>query len=186
MNGVDLNAVNACVHELLRGLCKCLDLIVDLLDGHGAGFDLVIPAVRRCGSGSGYVVKVGYRACELAENGVLEQSYHGLCYSHRAAHACCQLDKELGAGLVELDHVLLKVFEHLVVLIQPAAADGILDALHAGQDQADAVLRAVEQEVCRFLVEVARLHPAEQGRSAHRALNYSVRYLDIADLPGCK
>ena len=61
-----------------------------------------------------------------------------------------------------------------------------LDALHAGQDQADAVLRAVKQEVCRFLIEVAGLHPAEQGCAAHGALDDAVLDLNVADLPGRK
>ena len=53
-----------------------------LLDGHGAGFDLVVPAVRSCRSGGGDIVKVGNGAGYLAEHRVLEQKDHGLCDSH--------------------------------------------------------------------------------------------------------
>ena len=181
---VDLNAIDTGIHELLCGLCKCVDLVVDLLYGHRAGLDLLVPAVGGRRSGSGYVVKVCDRACDLAEKRVFKQHYHGFCDSHGAAHTCGQLDKQLRAGLVELLHVNFKILEHLVVLIQPATENGILDALHAGQDETHTVLRTVEQEICGLLVEVARLHPAEQRCAAHRALDDAVGDLHIADLPG--
>ena len=183
VDGVDLNTVDPGFLEELGGLCKGFDLIVYLLDGHGAGLDLVIPAVRRGRSGGGDIVKVGNGAGYLAEQRVLEQEDHGLCDGHGAAHARGELDKQLCAGLMELLHIDLQILEHLLVLIQPAAADGVLDALHAGQDQADAVLGAVEQEIRGFLIEVARLHPAEQGRAAHGALDDAVLDLHIAHLP---
>ena len=184
MNGVNLNAVNACIHKLFGGLCECIDLIVNLFNGHGTGFYLVVPAVRSSRSRCGDIVKVCYGACNLTEQGVLKKGYHGLCDSHGAAHTCGQLDKQLRAGLVELLHVNFKILEHLVVLIQPATENGILDALHAGQDETHTVLRTVEQEICGLLVEVARLHPAEQRCAAHRALDDAVGDLHIADLPG--
>ena len=186
MNGVNLNAVNACIHKLFGGLCECIDLIVNLFNGHGTGFYLVVPAVRSSRSRCGDIVKVCYGACKLTEQGVLKKGYHGLCDSHGASHAGCELDKELGAGFVELLHVNGKILEHLVILVQPAAKDRILDALHAGQDKADAVLSAVKQEISRLLIKMAGLHPAEQGCTAHRALDDAVGNLDIADLPGGK
>ena len=183
MDSVNFNTVDPGFLEELGGLCKGFDLIVNLLDGHGAGLDLIVPAVRRGRSGGGDIVKVGNGAGELAEHRVLEQKDHGLRDSHGAAHARGELDEQLCTGLMELLHILLEILEHLLVLVQPTAADGVLDALHAGQDQADAVLRAVEQEVCRFFIEMARLHPAEQGRAAHGALDDAVLDLNIADLP---
>ena len=183
MDSVNFNAVDPGFLKELGGLCKGFDLIVNFLDGHGAGLDLIVPAVRRGRGGGGDIVKVGNGAGELAEHRVLEQKDHRLCDSHGAAHARGELDEQLCAGLMELLHVLLEVLEHLLVLVQPTAADSVLDALHAGQDQADAVLRAVKKEVCRFLIEVARLHPAEQGRAAHGALDDAVLDLNVADLP---
>ena len=162
MNGVDFDTVNTGLHELLGGLCKGLDLILNFLHGHGTGLYLVIPAVRRGRSGGGDVVKVRNGACYLAEQRVLEQHDHGLGDGHGTTHAGGELNKQLRAGLVELLHIDLQILEHLLVLIQPAAADGVLDALHAGKNQTDAVLGAVEQEIRGFLVKVARLHPAEQ------------------------
>ena len=184
MDSVNFNTVDPGFLEELGGLCKGFDLIVNLLDGHGAGLDLIVPAVRRGRGGGGDIVKVGDGAGELTEHRVLEQKDHGLCDSHRAAHTRGELDEQLCAGLMELLHILLEILEHLLVLVQPTAADGVLDALHAGQDQADAVLRAVEQEVCRFFIEMARLHPAEQGRAAHGTLHDAVLDLHVADLPG--
>ena len=189
MNGVNFNTVNTGIHESLRGLCESVDLVVDLLNGHGTGLDFVVPAVRSCGSGSGDVVKVGNGACDLTEQGVLEQGDHGLGDSHGTTHAGCELNKQLGTGLVELLHVNGKVLEQLVVLIQPLTAGDaqrIADALHTGQDQAHAVLRAVEQEVCGLLIEVVRLHPAEQRGAAHGTLDDAVGYFYVTDLPRCK
>ena len=55
-----------------------------------------------------------------------------------------------------------------------------------GQDQANSVSGLLKQEVRRFLVEVAGLHPSEEGRAAHGAHDYAVLYLHIADFPGGK
>ena len=41
-----------------------------------------------------------------------------------------------------------------------------------------------ECEDCDEIFNVVRLHPAEQGRAAHGALDNAVFHFDIADLPG--
>ena len=85
-----------------------------------------------------------------------------------------------------LDHVVGELLEHLLVLIEPSAAHGVADTLHARKHQTDAVLGAGQQEVRSFLIEVARLQPAKQRGAAHGALDNAVRDLDIANLPRSK
>ena len=187
VDSVDLDAVDAGSAQLLGGLAEGVHHVLDLLDGQRAGHDVFLPAVRDLGSGGADVLHVDDGADDLVEEVVLGQHRHPAVDRHGAAHAGGELDEELCTGLVELDHVLLELLEHLVVLVQPLTAGDtqrIADALHAGQDQAHAVLCAVEQEVSCFLVKVVRLHPAEQGRAAHGALDNAVFHLDIADLPG--
>ena len=87
---------------------------------------------------------------------------------------------------MELGHPGGQFLEHGLVLPQPAAAHGVAHTLHAGQDQANAVLCTLEQEVCGFLIEVAGLQPAEQGSAAHGALDNAVLDLYIADFEGGK
>ena len=55
----------------------------------------------------------------------------------------------------------LDLFEQALDLVFPEGTpcDG---SILTNERQADAVLRAVKKEVCRFLIEMARLHPAEQ------------------------
>ena len=81
-----------------------------------------------------------------------------------------------------LNHVLLELLEHSLVLIQPAAAHGVTDTLHTGEDEANALLGSLEQEICRLFVEMAGLKLAKQRGTAHGTLDNAVFYLDIADL----
>ena len=85
---------------------------------------------------------------------------------------------------MELRQPLRQILEHLLVLVEPAPAHGVADALHTRQHQAHVVLGAVQDVVGGLLIETARLHPAEQGRAAHGALHNAVFDLHIADLPG--
>ena len=87
---------------------------------------------------------------------------------------------------MELRQPLGQVLEHLFVLVQPAAAHGVADTLHARENQTDAVLCTVEQEVRSFLIKVAGLQPTKQGGAAHGALDNAVFDLDIANLPRSK
>ena len=187
VHGVDLDAVDAGGAQLLGGLAEGVDHVLDLLDRQRAGHDVLLPAVRHLGRGGADVLHVHDGAGDLVEDVVLGQLRHPAVDGHGAAHAGGELDEQLCARLMELDHVLFELLEHLVVLVQPLTAGDaqrVADALHAGQDQAHAVLCAVEQEVSCFLVEVVRLHPAEQGRAAHGTLHDAVFDLHIADLPG--
>ena len=85
-----------------------------------------------------------------------------------------------------LDHVVGEFLEHLLVLPEPSAAHGVADTLHARENQTDAVLCTVEQEVRSFLIKVAGLQPSKQRGAAHGALDNAVFDLDIANLPRSK
>ena len=186
VNSVDLNAVDACVAQHLCGLAECLDHLADLLDGHGAGEHILLPTVRSCGCGSAAVAYVDDGGSDLVEDGILVQDDHPGGNCHRAAEACCQLDEQLGAGLVVLYHVLFELLEHSLVLVQPAAAHGITDTLHAGENKANALLCSLEQEISCLFVEMAGLKPAKQRGAAHGTLDNAVFNLDIADLERSK
>ena len=186
MHGVDLNAVDAGLTQKLGGLAEGIDHLVDLLHGHGTGEHVLLPAVGSGGSGGAGEGDVDKGGGELAEQGMVVQLDHPGRDGHGTAEAGGQLDEELGPGLVELGHPLGELTEHGLVLIQPAAAHGIAHALHAGQDQAHAVLCALHQKVRGLLIEVAGLQPAKQRGAAHGTLDDAVFDFHIANLERSK
>ncbi len=186
VDGVDLNAVDAGLAQLLGGGAEVPDHLLDLLNGEGTGVEVVGPAVGRGGGGGAGVLHVDDGACQLVQQIIAAQSCHPGRDRHGAAEAAGQLDKELAAGLVVLVHVGLEHTVHLTVGVQPLAAHGVADDLHAGQDQADAVLGALEQEVRSLLVKVRRLQPTEQGRAAHGTLYDAIRDLYLSDFKRSK
>ena len=186
VNGVDLHTVNAGIHKHLRGLAKGLDHFADLFLCQRTGLDLRIPAVGGLGGGRADILDVQNALGNGAKRLLLKHIDHQLVDRHAAAHAGGELDEELGARLMEFRHPLGKLAEHTLVLIEPVTAGNahrVAHALHAGQHQTDVVLGAVEDVIRRFLVEVARLQPAEEGRAAHRHLHDAVFDLAVADLP---
>ena len=186
VDGVDLNAVDTGLTQQLRGLAERIDHLVDLFDGHRAGEHVLLPTVRGSGSGSAAVADVDDGLGKGAEHLVVVQSDHPGGNSHGAAETSGELNEQLGAGLVVLDHVVGEFLKHLLVLPEPSAAHGVTDTLHAREDQTDAVLRTVEQEVRSFLIKVAGLQPSKQRGAAHGALHNAVFDLDIANLPRSK
>ena len=189
MDGMYLNAVDPGLSQTLGGLTEGFHHLLDLGHGERTGLHVLSPAVGGGGGGGAAVLHVHYGAGQLVEYIVLGQNGHPAVDGHGAAHAGGQLDEQLCPGLVELHHVLLQLLEHLVILIQPLSAGNaqlVPDTLHAGQDETYTVLGPVEQEVCRFFIEVVWLQPTEQGSAAHGALDYAVLYFHIADFPGCK
>ena len=183
---VDLHAVHAGILQELGGLGKGVHHLVDLLHGQGAGFAFGIPPVGGGGGGGGDVVHVQEGLAHGAEGLVLEHLHHDVVDGHGASHTGGQLNEQLGAGLVELRQPLGQILEHLLVLVQPAAAHGVADALHTRQHKTHVVLGAVEDVIGGLLVEVTGLQPAEQGRTAHGGLHDAVLDLHVADLPGGK
>ena len=186
---VDLNAVNAGVAETLCGLTESFDHFLDLGYGEGTSHNILSPAVRSGGAGCSGILNVDDGGSQLVEKVVLCKSGHPAVDSHGAAEACCQLNEDLGTGLVELFDPGFQLLEHGVILIQPLSAGdthGVANALHTGEDKSDAVLCAVHQEVCSLNVEMVRLQPTEEGGTTHGALDYAVFDLHITDLPGGK
>ena len=183
---VDLNAVNAGLTQQPRGLAEGLGALLDFGNGERTGLVVLLPAVRRGRGAGSEVVGVHDKLADLAHAGVVEHHAHDVVHRHRASAADGELHEQLRAGLVEVDHVVLQLGEHLLVGVNPAVAHDVAHPLHAGQDKAHIVLRGLEQEVSRLLVEVAGLHPAEEARSAHGAHDKSVFDFHIADFPGGK
>ena len=186
VHGVDLNAVDAGLAQELRGLAEGLDALLDLLNGERLGLVVLLPAVRSIGGGGAEILSIHDGAGQLADYRVIETQTDHIGDGHRAAAAGGQLDEQLRAGLMELLHVLLQGLVDALVLIKPAVAHDVAHPLHSGEHQADAVSGLLEQEVSGFLIKVAGLHPAEERGAAHRAHDYAVLDLDIADFPGCK
>ncbi len=85
-----------------------------------------------------------------------------------------------------LVHIGLEHTVHLAVGIEPLAAHGVTDDLHARENQADAVLGALEQEVRTLEVEVGRLQPAEEGGAAHGTLHDAVGDFYLSDFKRSK
>ena len=183
VHGVHLDAVHARVLAHLCGLGERLHQLVDLLHGERAAHHAVRPAVRRGGRARKDVVHVEDGLAQRAEHLVLRHGHHQVVHGHRAAEARGDLDEQLRARLVEFLHVLFQLAELAGVLVQPAPAHRIADGGDARQDEAHVVLRALQKEVRGLLVKVVRLHPAEDGRAAHRAHHDAVLDLHIADLP---
>ena len=78
----------------------------------------------------------------------------------------CKFTTVIDAELVGISNYL-KVFrlpEHLFVLVQPAAADGVPDGCNAGNNQSHIVLCPFQEEICRFLVKVVGLPQTERCR----------------------
>ena len=180
---VDLDTVDAGFLDETGGLAERVDDVVDLFLGEGLGLHLVGPAVRGGRGGRRQVLRVHDGAGDLVDDVVLTEHGHHLGESHGAAKAGGHLDEHLGAGLVELVHELLELVEFPLVLVQPCAAEDVLDGCNAGQDQAAVVLGDGLQKPGRFLVEMVGFRPPEDARSAHGSKDDPVLDLDIADLP---
>ena len=186
VNGVNLDAVDTGFTQLLGGGAEVPDHLLDLFHGEGTGSQVVGPAVRGGGSGGAGILHVDNGAGQLVQQVISGEGCHPRGDGHRTAEAACQLDEEFTAGLVILVHVRLEHTIHLTVGVEPLAAHGVADYLHAGENQADAVLGALEQEVSAFQVEVGRLQPAEQGGAAHGALNDAVGNFYVSDFKRSK
>ena len=186
MHGVYLDAVDAGLAQQAGGLAEGLGALLDLGHGQRAGLVVLLPAVRRGGGACAQIFGVHDKLARFSESRVVKHHAHQVVDAHGAAAARRQLHEQLGAGLVEVDHVLLELLKHALVGIEPAVAHDVAHPLHAGEYQADVVARSLQQEVSRFLVEVARLHPAEQRGSAHGTHDKAVLDLYIADFPRCK
>ena len=183
VHSVDLHAVDASLAQQLRGLTERSDALLDLGSGEHLGVVALQPAVRGGGSGSGEVLHVQNGFCELVDDRILQNHLHHRRDGERTAAACCQLNEQLAAGLVEVLHVLCKFLIHSLVLVEPSVAENVTHPLHAGDNQTDIILCFLQEVVSRLLVKMVRLHPAEQGRAAHGAVGNAVFQFHIANFP---
>ena len=105
-----------------------------------------------------------------------------------ATHTGRELDKELCTGLVDLVHKFLEILEHLFVLPEPLAPEGVTQRGDTGDDQTDVVVGSFQEELGRFLVKVAsrQLKPAKEGSATHGAHDNAVFDLNVTNFPRCK
>ena len=183
MHGMDLHAVHVRVFYKFCRLCKGFDHLLDLFLGERAGDARLLPAVGGGARARGEVRNIENGLQDSCQSLVVQGLHHDVVDGERSSEACRQLDKELGARLVEFLHEFLELFKFPRPLIQPFAEQNIADGGDAGQDEPDVLLGAVQEEFGGFLVEVVGLHPPEDGSAAHRRQDEAVLDLAFADLP---
>ena len=186
VDSVDFHAVDACFLAQSGGLAEGLDDFLNLLQGHLRAGNTLSPTGGEDRGAGHLVVGVQNGLCQYPQHGIFVQVYHLVGNTPGAAHTGGNLHEQLGAGGVDLLHVRLQLPEHLLVLVQPAAADGVPDGGNAGDNQSHIVLCPLQEEVGRFLVKVVGLHPAEQRGAAHGAQDDAVLDFHIPDFPGGK
>ena len=114
---------------------------------------------------------------------MFQEGDEGICDRKRPAEPRRELDKELCARRVDLDHIIFQPAKHFLILVQPFAEHDAAQRRNAGDDQPDVVFCSLQKKVCRIFVEVLMFHPAEQRCPAHRTENDPVLDLHVADLP---
>ena len=185
---VYLNTVNACVTAELCSLGKRLYNLVDMMLGHLGADDIGCPSGGLLRGGHELVLGVDNRLDKFADNLILVKLTYKVGDSPRASHTCGELDEELCAGLVDLVHEDLKLLEHLGVLPEPLAPEGVAKRRDAGDDKTYVVIRSLEEELCSLFIKAAagKLKPAEKRGTAHRAHYNSVFNLYVTYFPRCK
>ena len=171
---VDLYAVHASFAKLSGTVTKVVNHFLNLFSGEGTGNQIFCPAVGNFRSGCTGVLYVNDGACQLVEQRISVEECHPRSNCHGTAKAACQLNEQFTTGLMELVHVRFQLFVHSLVVVQPASAHGITDNLHTRKNQTDIILSSVQQEVCCFFIEVARLQPAKQRGTTHGTLDDTV------------
>ena len=185
VNSVHFHAVYTGILAQLGGFGKGLDDLVDLLHRDLGADDVGCPT-GGLGAGRGQFVRG-------VQNG-LHDGTGDLIFVQRAnqlgdgpgtSHAGGQLDEQLGTGFVDLLHEFLQILEHLGVLPQPFAPEGIPQRGDAGDDQTHVVVGPLQKQLCGLFVEftAGQLKPAEQGSAAHGAHDDTVFDFYIAHLP---
>ena len=185
VHSVHLHAVHARITAKLCGLGKCLDDLVDLLLGHLGADDIVCPTRGLRAGRCKLVIGIQHGLDQRAGQLVLVQRCYQLGDCPGAAHACGQLNEQLCSRFMDLVHKLLELLEHLGILVQILAPEGITNGRDTGDDQTDVVLRALQKQLGSLLVKVAarQLKPTEQRSAAHGAHDDTVFDLDVANLP---
>ena len=188
VNGMDFHAVNTRVFAELCGLGKGLDNLMDLFLGHLGADDVRCPAGRLRAGGCQLMAGVQNGLQDGSGELILVQRSNQFGNCPAAAHAGSQLDEELGTGLMDLVHEFLQLVEHLGILPQPLAPEGIPQRGNTGDDQANIILSPFLKQLCSFLVKLTagKLKPTEEGSATHGAHDNTVLDLHIADFPGGK
>ena len=182
---VNLNTVNTCVAAELCSLCKCLDDLVDLVLGHFGTDDVGCPTSRLLGGRCKLVacIKNGLKNCSCKL--VLVKRAYKLGDCPGASHTCGKLNEELCAGLMDLVHKFLKLLEHLGILPEPLAPEGISKGSDTGDDKTYVIVCSLKEKLCSLLVKATagQLKPTKQRRTAHRTHNDTVFDLYVAYFP---
>ena len=178
-----LHAVHARFFAQLCRLRKGAHHLFDLLFRDGAALHVLRPAR---GQGGGRRADIGYvddGSHERAEHSVFQEGDKWICDCEGTPESRRQLNEQLRARLVDLLHIRFELAEHSLIFIQPASAHKVFERSNAGNDEPDVVFRAFQKELRGDFIEVIRLHPAEQRRSAHRAENDPVFDLYVPYFP---
>ena len=180
---VHFDAVHARFLAHFRGLSVGVDDVLDLLFGESAAGDVLRPSGRQFARRRADVGRVEDGLHECAHHLVFDGQRKEIAQRKGTPEPGSELHEEFGARLVDLLHIRFELFESALRLVEPLSADEVPQRRDAGDDETDIVFRAFEEEIRRVLVEVMRLHPAEQRRSAHGTQHDAVFDLHIADLP---
>ena len=183
VHGVHLDAVDSGVAKHFCAVRERLHQAVDLADGHLAGGHLVRPAVGRGRRRRADLVEVHEGARQRAQKRVGVELLHGVGDGEAAPETGCELHEHLCPRGVQLLHEGLELLVHGAVLVQPLSADGVVDGLAAGKEQAHVVLGALHEEAGAVTVEVVLLHPAKDVGAAHGRHDNAILDLASADVP---
>ena len=158
---------------------------MDLLLGHLGANNVGCPAGRLLGGRRQLVtcVKNGLdkRSCDL----VLVKRAYKLGDSPGASHTSGKLNEKLCTCLMDFIHKYLKLLEHLGILPEPFAPEGVAQGSDTGDNKTYVVICSLKEKLCRLLVKATagQFKPTEQRRTAHRTHNDTVFDLYVAYFP---
>ena len=185
MNRVHFHAVHTGILTKPGRLCEGFNDLMDLLFCHLRADDIRCPAGRLRAGRCQLMGGVDDRLDDGTGEFVLVQraDHFGNCPA--AAHARRQLNEELCTGLMDFIHKHLQFLEHLRILPQPFAPEGVPQGRNAGDDQTHVVVGPLQKQLGRLLVKATagQLKPAEEGCTAHGAHDNAVFDLHVANLP---
>ena len=186
MHRVHLNAVHARFLAKPRRFGKGVDKLLYLLFGKGAALDVLRPPGRQFAGRSADMLNIYKRLHQNGKRLVFQKRHERVGYCKRPAEARRKLYEQLCARLVDFVHKFFQLSELALALIQPFSHDNVAQRRNAGDNKPHVVARYLPEQICRFLVEMVGLHPAEKRRAAHGTHDYSVFDLYVPYLPGGK
>ena len=183
VHGVHLDAVHPRLLAKAGGLGKSIDELLYLLLGERAAGGVLRPARGKFARRGADMLYVNHGFEQRAQKLALEHGSERVGDGERTPETRGQLHEQLCARLMYLVHELLELFEFFPALIEPLAADRVPKGRDPGNDESHVVFGDLGKKICRFLVEMIGLHPAEQRRPAHGAHDYPVFDLHLSYLP---